>query len=93
MIPRQKEGVNQGLEVCKIGSLETQLEGPCNFYPKPSKMVAKAPALTPRFQVRKGSKISISKSNTIQMLWLILKQIEIVQGMNFYRQILQQKVP
>ena len=27
------------------------------------------------------------------MLWLILKQIEIVQGMNFYRQILQQKVP
>ena len=75
--------MNQGPEVCKIDSLETQLEGPCNFYPKPSKMVAKAPALTPRFQIRKGNKMSISKNNTMQMLWIILKQIEIFQGMNF----------
>lgn len=80
MIPRQKEGVNQGPEVHKIDSLETQLEGPCNFYPKPSKMVAQAPALTPRFWIRKRSKKSILKSNTVQMLWLILKQVEISKG-------------
>ena len=54
--------------MCKIDSLETQLEGPCNFYPKPSKMFAKAPALTPRFQIREQDEYFKKQHNANAMV-------------------------
>ena len=69
--PDKGRGGAKALRCGRMDSVGTHIEGPCDFYPKLSKVVAKVPAITSRFQIRKGSKMDISKSNIVQMLWLI----------------------